>query len=371
MPKNQFDLALGAADWRVLAGLAGIVVAVLLLHFLVFSILRRLSGKTPFISDDAIVKVVYQPTRWLLVLFVLTPGLTAANLGPVIEKWWALGAAMVLAALIGWLALGLIGAVRTIVEARTDMTVHNNLMARRRMTRVRILNRIAQVTILFLTLSFMLMTIPAVRSVGLTLVASAGLAALAVGAAAQPALKNLIAGIQMAFTEPIRLDDVVIVEGEWGRIEDIRLTYAVVRIWDNRRLVVPISYFLEKLFQNWTLETSELIGSIYFHVDHAAEVPRIREAFLSAVESNRHWDGETAVLQVTDHTTEGIELRGIAGASDAGSAWDLRCEVREAVLAFIRTEMPEAIARDRLRVSGPPSVEEKPGEKRREKQPVA
>lgn len=357
MGDASFDLFLGDGDWRLLMGLAGSVGIALVVHFVLFALLQRLARKTPFRGDNEIVKALYQPARWLIVLFALAPGMAAADFGPAATTWWRIGSAMALAALIGWLALSLTRAGRTIVEDRTDITVEDNLMARRRMTRVRILNRIVQVLILFLTISFMLMAIPAVRSVGLTLVASAGLAALAVGAAAQPALKNLIAGIQMAFTEPIRLDDVVIVEGEWGRIEDIRLTYAIVRIWDDRRLVVPISYFLEKPFQNWTHEGSALLGTVFFYVDHTVDVRRIREAFLRAVRDNPRWDRRAAGLQVTDHKRDGVELRGLVSARDAGALWDLRCEVREAVLDFIRTEMQEAIARDRLRFGAPSPLE--------------
>ena len=358
MGDTHFDPSLGGVDWRTLAGLAGSVLAALLVHFLIFAILRRVSHRTPFVGDTAILDAIRQPSRWMILLFAVSSVMPTVGLGSGPERWWSIGSAIAMAAFAGWLALRVVHAASVIIEDRTDITVQNNLMARRRMTRLRILNRIVQVLILFLTMAFMLMAIPAVRSVGVTLVASAGLAALAVGAAAQPALKNLIAGIQMAFTEPIRLDDVVIVEGEWGRIEDIRLTYAVVRVWDDRRMVVPISYFLEMPFQNWTRETSALIGAVIFHVDHAADVGRIREKFLRAVKASRYWDGRTAALQVTEHKMDGMELRGLCSASDAGSVWDLRCEVREAVADFIRTELTEAIARDRLRVIAPSAGEE-------------
>jgi small-conductance mechanosensitive channel len=137
----------------------------------------------------------------------------------------------------------------------------------------------------------MLMSIPSVRNVGVTLIASAGLAALAVGAAAQPALKNLIAGMQMAFTEPIRIDDVVIMDGEWGRIEEIRLTYVVVKIWDERRLIVPVSKFLEESFQNWTRQTSAILGSVFWYLDPATDIPRLRTKLVELVKANPRWDG--------------------------------------------------------------------------------
>lgn len=350
MQTSQFHIGLDHADWRALVGLAISVLVALVLHFLIFQLVRRLSHRTGGQGDDLLLQAVYQPSRWLLMLLVVMAGMQGLSLGPQVAQWWTIGSAMLLAALAGWLALRVIAALRRIVELHNDVTVEDNLAARRRTTRVRILHRIAQVTILFLTIAFMLLAIPGVRAVGVTLVASAGLAALAVGAAAQPALKNLIAGIQMAFTEPIRLDDVVIVDGEWGRIEDIRLTYVVVRIWDDRRMVVPVSYFLEQPFQNWTRERADLLGTVFFHVDPSADVARIREAFVGAVKANRRWDGRVAILQVTEQRPEALELRGLLSARDAGVAFDLRCEVREAVLDFLRREMPEVFFRSRLRM---------------------
>jgi small-conductance mechanosensitive channel len=196
----------------------------------------------------------------------------------------------------------------------------------------------------------MLMSIPAVRSVGVTLAASAGLAALAVGAAAQPALKNLIAGVQMAFTAPIRIDDVVIMDGEWGRIEDIRLTFVVVKIWDERRLIVPVSKFLEDSFQNWTRETSQILGTAFLFVDPTTDVERIRAKLDEVVRANRNWDGRVVGLQVTDLHADHMELRALVSAADAGKAFDLRCDVREALMAFIAHDMPEALPRFRRQV---------------------
>ncbi len=257
---------------------------------------------------------------------------------------------MIFALLVGWLVLRGLRALRSMIEHKADMSVEDNLKARRRHTRVRILYRIAQSIVAVLVIAMMLIAIPGVRAVGVTLMASAGLVGLAVGAAAQPALKNLIAGIQMAFSEPIRLDDVVIVEGEWGRIEDITLTYVVVHIWDDRRMVVPVSYFLEKPFQNWTTKTSDLLGTIFLYVDSTADVERIRAKFIEVTGANARWDKRVAILQVTDHRADALELRGLLSARNAGIAFDLRCEVREAMLSFLRTDMPEALVRTRQRI---------------------
>ena len=211
-----------------------------------------------------------------------------------------------------------------------------------------IFSRIGTFSIIFVTVGLMLLSIPGVRDIGVTLMASAGLAALAIGAAAQPALKALIGGLQMALTEPIRIDDVVIIDGEWGRIEDIRTTYIVVRIWDERRLVVPVNKFLDETFENWTRTGSQLLGTVFLHLDPLADVERIRTEYERLIKANPLWDERVQVVQVTDTQPESIEVRLLMSAKDAPTAFDLRCQIREAMMVFLREEMPEAIARRRL-----------------------
>ena len=332
------------------------VTVAFLLHWLAYWIANRIARRMKL--DPVILPAIYHPTRWIVVLMALAAGIQPLTFSDRIEAMWAIGSKMLFTLLVGWLIFASMRAFRTILERRSDITVEDNLKARRQHTRIRILYRVAQFIIGFLIISLMLIMIPGVRTVGVTLMASAGLAGLAVGAAAQPALKNLIAGIQMAFSEPIRLDDVVIIEGEWGRIEDIKLTYVVVRIWDDRRMVVPVSYFLEKPFQNWTTKTSDLLGTVFLYVDPAADVERIRARFIEAVKANSRWDGRVAILQVTDHKADALELRGLLSARNAGIAFDLRCEVREAMMTFLRTEMPEALVRSRQRVEADQSFEQ-------------
>jgi small-conductance mechanosensitive channel len=324
------------------------VAVAFLIHWMLYWVALRLVRRSKL--EPTLLPAIYHPTRWLVVLLALGAGLKSIELGPRVADIWAIGSRMIFALLVGWLVLRCMSAAKTMIERGADISVEDNLKARRQRTRIGILYRIAQCIVGFLVIAMMLIAIPGVRTIGVTLMASAGLAGLAVGAAAQPALKNLIAGVQMAFSEPIRLDDVVIVEGEWGRIEEIKLTYVVVRIWDDRRMVVPVSYFLEKPFQNWTTKTSDLLGTVFFHVDPAADVGRIREVFVDAVKANSRWDGRVAILQVTEHRPEALELRGLLSARNAGIAFDLRCEVREAVMDFLRTQMPDALVRTRQRI---------------------
>lgn len=341
------DLSFSGMSPAAALSISASVVIAFSIHWVFFSLAARLARRGRSESDDVLVAAVRQPTRWLTVLLALAASLQPLTLGPRVGTIWSVGSKMILALIIGWLALRLLKAARQIVEMKSDISVEDNLKARRRHTRVRILYRIMQFVIGFVVVALMLIAIPGVRTIGVTLMASAGLAGLAVGAAAQPALKNLIAGIQMAFSEPIRLDDVVIVEGEWGRVEDIRLTYVIIRIWDDRRMIVPVSYFLEKPFQNWTTQTSDLLGTVFFHVDPTADVGRIRKKFVEATQANPRWDKRVAIVQVTEHRMDALELRGLLSARNAAVAFDLRCEVREAVMEFLRTEMPEALPRRR------------------------
>ncbi|MEP9402921.1 mechanosensitive ion channel family protein [Sphingomonas silueang] len=336
------------------ADLATIAVAVLLaliLHGVAFRILRRLAARTPGSVDDTYVAHAWRPMRWILVAMALASVRRPLRLPDRWDDLWTQAAGLVVPLLMGWFAIAMIRASVKAVEIAADITVADNLLARRRRTRSVILGRIAVIAIGFVTVCLMLLSIPSIRSIGVTLMASAGLAGLAVGAAAQPALKNIIAGVQMAFTEPIRIDDVVIIEKEWGRIEEIRLTYVVVRIWDERRLVVPVSKFLESSFENWTRTTSGLLGSAFFWLDPTTNIPRLRAKFEELVQADPLWDGRAFVLQVTDTKPDAIEVRILATASDAARAFDLRCSLREGMLAYIRDEMPEALPKRRLVVT--------------------
>lgn len=324
------------------------VAVAFLVHWALYWVTLRLVRHSHW--EPTLLPAIFQPTRWLVVLLALSAGVKSIALGHTAAEMWAIGSRMIFALLLGWLILRAMGAAKTVFERSADISVEDNLKARRKRTKFGILYRIVQCIVGFLVIAMMLIAIPGVRTIGVSLMASAGLAALAVGAAAQPALKNLIAGIQMAFSEPIRLDDVVIIEGEWGRIEEIKLTYVIVRIWDDRRMVVPVSYFLEKPFQNWTTSTSDLLGTVFLYVDPAADVQRIRDHFVETVKANARWDGRVAILQVTDHRADALELRGLLSARNAGIAFDLRCEVREAMLDFLRTAMPDALVRRRQQI---------------------
>ena len=327
-----------------LAAFIGVLLA-LLVHRILFGILRKIASASHSQADNVVVRHLARPSKWAMVALGVV---LAAREVPVLDTVWEKIAGFVMPALIGWIALSILRALVAAMELRADIDVEDNLQARRRRTRLAIFSRIGTFIIVFVTIGLMLLSIPGVRDIGVTLMASAGLAALAVGAAAQPALKALIGGLQMALTEPIRIDDVVIIDGEWGRIEDIRTTYVVVRIWDERRLVVPVNKFLEETFQNWTRKGSELLGTVFLHLDPLADVDRLRAEFERRVEANPLWDKRAKSAQVTNTTLDSMEFRLLMSARNASDAFDLRCQIREAMLAFIRAEMPEAIAMRRV-----------------------
>lgn len=254
-------------------------------------------------------------------------------------------------ALLGWIAATAAQISSQVYLLRFRLDTEDNLLARKHVTQVRILKRAVDVLIFVMTLAAALMTFDQVRQYGVSLFASAGVAGLAVGLAARPLLSNLIAGIQIAVAQPIRLDDVVVVENEWGTIEEITTTYVVIKLWDWRRLVVPLSYFIEKPFQNWTRETSALIGSVFIYVDYTAPVDKLREKLNDIVRATALWDGQVAVLQVSDAKDSTIELRALVSARSAPASWDLRCEVREQLITYLKEYHPDALPRSRQLLS--------------------
>jgi small-conductance mechanosensitive channel len=359
MPQNFAALHASAAGWAwdagiaVLAGAFAVLVA-LLAHHVLFSVLKRLTHASRSPSDDYVVACLERPSRWAMSALGLV---LAARETRVLAGVWEKVAGFLMPALVGWIALALLqGAVKA-MELKADISVADNLQARRKRTRLAIFSRIGSFLVVFVTIGMMLLSIPGVRTVGVTLMASAGLAGLAVGAAAQPALKSLIGGIQMALTEPIAIDDVVIVDGEWGRIEDIRTTFVVVRIWDERRLIVPMSKFLEETVENWTRKTSELLGTVFLYLDPLADVAALRAEFERRVKAHPLWDGVAQGVQVTDAKPEAIEVRLLMSARNASDAFTLRCEMREQMLAWVRENLPNAIVRHRVEPAAAVRVE--------------
>ncbi|MGE0665832.1 MAG: mechanosensitive ion channel family protein [Sphingomonadales bacterium] len=250
------------------------------------------------------------------------------------------------------LALCDLGAERYLRGFRLD--VDDNLEARKVVTQVRILKRTLKTLVVVLFLALMLMTFDTARQFGVSLMASAGAAGIVLGFAARPVLGNLIAGIQIAITQPIRVDDAVVVEGEWGWIEEINSAFVVIKLWDWRRLVVPLGYFIEKPFQNWTRTTASIIGSVFLHVDYTVPVQRVREKLEEVARESALWDRQVVNLQVTEAMEGSVQLRALVSASTSPRAWDLRCEVREKLITFLQQEYPGCLPRQRVALTEGP-----------------
>lgn len=257
---------------------------------------------------------------------------------------------------MGWMLIGASDMWAVVYLRRFNMAEEDNLVARKHVTQARILQRVAALLIGIVTLGLALLTIAEVRQWGMSLLASAGVVGIIAGLALQPLLTNMIAGVQIATDQPIRLDDAVVVEGEWGQIEEITSTYVVVKLWDWRRMILPLSYFITKPFQNWTRETARLIGSAFLYVDYAAPVDRLRAELERICRESAFWDGDVVSLQVTDITDRTAQIRCLASARNASTAFDLRCEIREKMLAFMRDECPEALPKQRQLNAGLPEA---------------
>ena len=329
------------------AVLAGVVLLTLILHKVAFFIVERLFRKRGAFLQHTLTARAENPAR---VIFPLIGLVVALPFLPIphdvrlsVQRVLGLG----VIACVGWAVIVLANVIGDTLYARYSTDAADDLIARRIRTQTQVLRRIVVMIVLFVTAGIMLMTFPEVRRVGVSLLASAGLAGLVVGVAARSTLSSLIAGVQIALTQPMRLDDAVVVEGEWGWIEEITTTYVVIKIWDLRRLVVPLSYFIDKPFQNWTRTTANLLGVVLIYADYRLPVDDVREELHRLLEGSDLWDKRAWGLQVTDATDKTMQLRALVSAADGSRLWDLRCYIREKLIAYIAEKHPDALPFDR------------------------
>jgi small-conductance mechanosensitive channel len=363
-------------EWVIgLALVAAAIVAALLVHRLLLKLARRVIGPRQSLWLT-IVERTREPSMVAACVAAVAVVLPLAPLEDRLRNGLIQLMAVTCIALVGWIAIRAVdmGAGRYLQRYRLD--VEDNLLARKHVTQVRVFKRITDTLIIIIATAAGLMTFDSVRQYGVSLFASAGAAGIIVGLAARPLLSNLIAGVQIAVTQPIRIEDAVIVENEWGWVEEIASTFVVIRLWDLRRMVVPLAYFIEKPFQNWTRDGSSLLGAVMLHVDYTADVPRIRRRLSEIVRESQLWDRAVVNLQVTETHPKSMELRALVSARNASAAWDLRCEVREKLVTFLQQEMPDALPKERSIVTPVHPAEPIPGllaggeaaEQRRERQ---
>lgn len=347
---DRFNPANWAIAWEDVAlAVAALVIAVTIayiLYRLIFNLLGRVTSMSESVSDDLVINNIRRPIKWSLIAIAIT---IVAQGNAALAFVWEPIANFVRPALLGWIAYTLVKAFTAALEIRLEAS-DDPVAMRSRRTRISILSRTATFAIVFITVGLMLFSIPSVQSIGTTLLASAGLAALAVGAAAQPALKSLIGGLQMALTEPLRIGDLVVIDGHTGRVEEIRMSFLTVRTWDERAIIVPTSSVLDSSFENWSRKSEKLTGPVMLHLDPAAKIEPIRAEFLRFLATQQQWDQRTAAALMTEAYPESIQLRLSMSSKTIGELFALRCAVREHMIAWLRAEMPDALIRHRLEV---------------------
>ena len=342
----QFD-GLTLAGSIVLAIILGVIA-----HRVLYWALRRMEARRHSAFGDAVIRRTCRPAAYILPLLAILA--TVPNL--VLPESWTTSVLRITGLLtigaIAWTIITTIQLWSDVVVARHRIDVEDNLLARQLGTRVDILTRAAVIVVIIVAVGMELMTFPEVRTIGTTLLASAGLVGIVAGLAARPLFENLVAGIQLALTQPIRLDDVVIVESQFGRIEEIHSTYVVVRLWDLRRLVVPLTYFINNPFENWTRRTANLLGEVYIFADWTLDVASLRAEVPKIVARSPLWDQQFQNLQVTDVTDRAVQIRALVTARNSSDLFDLRCFVREEIVAYIRDRQPHAMPKLRVELPG-------------------
>jgi small-conductance mechanosensitive channel len=332
----------------VMLGALAVILITALVHRIGTAVLLRVTRPMPVLHHVAL--AIRRPARLVLPLFGLQLLWQASGDSlPAIDSVRHVNGVLFIAA-VTWLLMSAVSGVADGVLSRHSLDVADNLHARRVQTQAQVLARTLMGLILVIGVSVALMTFPGVRQVGASLLASAGVAGLVAGIAARPVLGNLIAGLQIALAQPIRIDDVLVVEGEWGRVEEITGTYVVLRIWDLRRLIVPLQWFIEHPFQNWTRSSSTVIGSVFVWVDYGMPIEPLRAEARRICEASPEWDGELCKLQVVETSERAIQLRCIVTTPDSGRGWDLRCKLREGLVDFVQREYPQFLPRLRTDV---------------------
>ena len=334
--------------------LAATIAVALLLQRVLFVLLQRALRTTDDGIVAALLRRAHAPAGFALPLLAALLALPYLTFPESLETGLVRAVAIASTVAVAWTIIASIGLYTDLVKRRYNMEDEDNLTARQTETRIDILARTATIVVVVVAIALSAMTFPSIRALGTTLLASAGVAGIVIGIAARPLFENLIAGVQLALSQPIRIDDVVIVESEYGHIEQIAATFVVVRLWDQRRMVLPLTYFIEKPFQNWTRTGAALLGTVFLYVDYSAPVEPLREQLPKILETETLWDGAVQALQVTDAKESTVELRLLVSARNSKDLFDLRCNVRERMIAFLHEHHPTALpTRRQLTVTDP------------------
>jgi small-conductance mechanosensitive channel len=332
--------------------LAGAIIAGLFLHTVIFFGLQRLTSKSSALTQS-IIRSCRPPLLFAFPLFAIDLVSPLLELKPSLSAAFDHILTVIETAVVIWTLWRLAFVLSDALITHYAVVEPDNFKARRIVTQIHVFRRILLVVIFVLASGIMLMSFQWGREIGGSILASAGIAGIAVGLAARPAIENLVAGVQLAITQPIRIEDVVIVEGQWGWIEEITTTYVVVRIWNLQRLVLPLTYFIQHPFQNWTRHSANLMGTVHVYADYTVPVPAIREALTGIVKDIPLWDGKVCVLQVTHATEQTVELRALVSAENSSKLWDLRCVVREKLIELLQRNYPQCLPKTRAELHSP------------------
>jgi small-conductance mechanosensitive channel len=353
--QSKFDepiAALSFAPSWIVSGLllVGALAVAFIVHAIVLGSLRRIfADRRPYLSRA--IAATKNPTRLALLLAALAIALSAAPLGTDIRVVVVRCLMLATICLIGWIALIVLHIGADFYLRNFSIDAEDNLLARKHITQVRVMVRVLDTIIILLTLGFALMTFDEVRQYGVSLFASAGIAGVIFGLAAQPVLSNLIAGVQLAITQPIRIEDAVTVQNEYGWIEEINATYVVIRLWDLRRLIVPLNYFMQQPFYNWTRSATANIGNVVLYVDYTAPIERIRDKAVELVGQSKQPGAKLVNVQVINATPSAVELRILLTAASTGVTADLCAEIREKLIGFLQRECPQTLPRQRYEMT--------------------
>ena len=346
-------------NWGIFGNTTGsvwiIALSVVLFSFLIYFVISWLLLRLGRKSPDNLIGIVWQkfrnPVLFLILLidFIILQGLFTP--GVEITTFTAIFIKLAFIFVITWFVIRSINLSREVILRQYDISEKDNLKARKIYTQFRVLENIIIFIVILVAIAIALMTFDGIRRIGVSLFASAGVAGIIIGFAAQKLIASVLAGFQIALTQPIRIDDVVIVENEWGWIEEITLTYVVVRIWDKRRLIVPSTYFIENPFQNWTRVSADILGTVFIYTDYTVPVDELRKELTRILEGTDLWDGQTNVLQVTNAKDHTLEIRALMSAVDSPTAWDLRVLVREQLISFLQLKHPGSLPRTRVEMT--------------------
>lgn len=348
----MLDSFMKDADNVSLIYVVGAFLILLMIYFVSVKVLRHFGKNPKYLMPLAGVKKITRPIFLIFFSFLLRMHALRTVLGlDEYTYWFKKTSTLLFIFAFTWLLLNIIKIVKHKIIEKYDVHAADNLKARKITTQFNILERIMIFIIIILALGISLMTFEEIREIGVSIFASAGVAGIIIGFSAQKMIGTILAGIQIAIAQPIKLDDVVIVEGEWGRIEEITMTYVVVAIWDKRRLIVPTTYFIEKPFQNWTKTSADILGTVYLYTDYRVPFDALRKELTAILKGSDLWDGEVNNIQVTDSKANFVELRALMSARNSSEAWDLRVHVREKLISFLQENYPESLSHTRLYVT--------------------